>query len=65
MPESTFVLSDDALAALKKIAEQLGTTDLNQALGRVIGTQAAIAEQVQKGNVVTIEDLKTLRVKKG
>lgn len=65
MPESTFVLSDDALAALKKIAEQLGITDLNQALGRAIGTQAAIAEQVQKGNVVTIEDLKTLRVKKG
>ena len=61
--ERTVTLSPEAVSALVKIGKRLGTTTLEETLGKVIGNQAAIAEQVSQGNTVRIQgDLNTINV---
>ena len=59
----TVTLSGEAVSTLEKLGRRLGTSTLEETLGRIIGTQAAIAEQVSQGNVVRIQgDANTINV---
>ena len=57
MSESlTITLGPESLEALRKIGWSLGTASIEETLSRVIGSQAAITEEVRKGNSVVIKD---------
>jgi hypothetical protein len=52
----TIQLGPESLEALRKIGKSLGTASIQETLSRVIGSQAAIVEEVRKGNSAVIKD---------
>ena len=50
----TVNLTDDAMAALRELAERNGTT-LGQALGQAIASEKFLRDEVQKGGKILIE----------
>lgn len=56
MSGTTVTLSPQSIELLRKIGESYGSSSIEDALGHVIGSQAAIVDAINQGNQVVIRD---------